>query len=262
MGNKNGKDSDLSSSDSVGSAGAPTGGSADQSKSSPPRGPPPAASAGAAQSGQFMSVIDDDGSQYSVRSDAPLSKITANEEETDTFNTNTYKRAAPLSVDDFDLLKVIGKGSFGKVMQVRKKDSGKIYAMKVLKKDQLIARKQVAHTKTERKVLEDIDSPFISQLKFAFQTANKLYIVMDYYNGGELFFHLKEAHRFDEERAKFYAAQIVIALETLHHHGIVYRDLKPENILLEASGFIRLSDFGLAKEGITKENLTTTFCGT
>src|SRR5438128_9821328 len=110
-------------------------------------------------------------------------------------------------------------------MQVRKKDTGKIYAMKVLKKQQLIARKQVAHTKTERKVLEEIDSPFIVSLKFAFQTENKLYMILDYFTGGELFFHLKSNGRFTEDRARFYAAEIVLALEALHQNTIVYRDL-------------------------------------
>lgn len=113
-------------------------------------------------------------------------------------------------------------------MQVRKKDSGKIFAMKVLKKAQLVARKQVAHTKTERKVLEDISHPFISSLKYAFQTDTKLYMILEYFNGGELFFHLKSNGRFSEERAKFYAAEILCAIECLHANSIVYRDLKPE----------------------------------
>jgi len=148
------------------------------------------------------------------------------------------------------------------VMQVRKKDTGKIFAMKVLKKAQLVARKQVAHTKTERKVLEDIQHPFVCHLKYAFQTETKLYIILEYFNGGELFFHLKSNGRFSEERARFYSAEIVLALECLHKHTIVYRDLKPENVLLDEQGHIRLVDFGLSKEGITKTNLTHTFCGT
>jgi len=167
-----------------------------------------------------------------------------------------------LSVDDYELLKVVGKGSFGKVMQVRKKDTGKIFAMKVLKKAQLVARKQVAHTKTERKVLEDISHPFVCHLKYAFQTDSKLYMILEYFNGGELFFHLKANGRFTEERARYYCAEIVLALECLHAHTIVYRDLKPENVLLDAEGHIRLVDFGLSKEGITPTNLTHTFCGT
>lgn len=167
-----------------------------------------------------------------------------------------------LTVEDFELLKVVGKGSFGKVMQVRKKDTGEIYAMKVLKKDQLVKRKQVAHTKTERKVLENIVHPYIVSLRFAFQSDVKLYMILDYFNGGELFFHLKSHGRFPENRAKFYAAQITLALECLHKNTIVYRDLKPENVLLDEDGNIRLTDFGLSKDSVSGKQLTHTFCGT
>ncbi len=110
-------------------------------------------------------------------------------------------------------------------MQVKKKDTGKIYAMKVLKKQHLVARKQVAHTQTERKVLENIEHPFIVSLRFAFQTDDKLYMILDYFTGGELFFHLKNTGRFKEARAKFYAAEIISALECLHSHAIVYRQV-------------------------------------
>jgi serine/threonine protein kinase len=167
-----------------------------------------------------------------------------------------------MTPDDFELLQVVGKGSFGKVFQVRKKDTGKIYAMKVLKKEQLLKRKQVAHTQTERKVLEEIDHPFIVSLRFAFQTHDKLYMVLDYFNGGELFFHLKANGRFSEELARFYAAEIVLAIECLHENTIVYRDLKPENVLLDEEGHIRLTDFGLSKDSISGNTLTHTFCGT
>ena len=167
-----------------------------------------------------------------------------------------------LTPDDFELLQVVGKGSFGKVFQVRKKDTGKIYAMKVLKKEQLLKRKQVAHTQTERRVLENIQHPYIVSLRFAFQTQDKLYMVLDYFTGGELFFHLKANGRFSEELARFYAAEITLALECLHKNTIVYRDLKPENVLLDEEGHIRLTDFGLSKESITGNTLTHTFCGT
>jgi len=163
--------------------------------------------------------------------------------------------------DDFELMTVIGKGSFGKVMQVRKKDDGKIYAMKVLRKEAIIARKQVAHTKAEKTILQKIQHPFIVKLHFAFQTKDKLYMILDYINGGELFFHLKKEGRFPEPRVKFYAAQITCALAHLHSLQIVYRDLKPENILLDATGNICLTDFDLSKEIVDGEG-THTFCGT
>eukprot|EP00457_Paulinella_chromatophora_P008681 gb/GEZN01008722.1/.p1 GENE.gb/GEZN01008722.1/~~gb/GEZN01008722.1/.p1 ORF type:complete len:413 (+),score=72.53 gb/GEZN01008722.1/:56-1294(+) len=167
-----------------------------------------------------------------------------------------------LTKDDFELLKVVGKGSFGKVMQVRKKDTGEIYAMKVLKKEQLVARKQVAHTRTERKVLANIDHPFIVSLRYAFQTQAKLYMILDYFTGGELFFHLKKKGRFDEARARFYAAEIALAIACLHTKDIIYRDLKPENVLLDQEGHVRLTDFGLSKESVNGTSLTHTFCGT
>jgi len=156
---------------------------------------------------------------------------------------------------------VIGKGSFGKVMQVRKKDDGKIYAMKVLRKEAIIARKQVTHTKAEKSILQKIQHPFIVHLHYAFQTKDKLYMILDFINGGELFFHLKKEGRFPEARVKFYAAEIVCALAHLHSLGIVYRDLKPENILLNSEGHITITDFGLSKE-ITPTEGTHTFCGT
>jgi len=156
---------------------------------------------------------------------------------------------------------LIGKGSFGKVMQVRKKDDGCIYAMKVLKKDAIIARKQVTHTRAEKSILQKIQHPFIVRLHYAFQTADKLYMILDYVNGGELFFHLKREGRFSEERVRFYAAEIISAIAHLHSLDIVYRDLKPENILLDRDGHVVITDFGLSKE-IKQDEGTHTFCGT
>jgi len=144
--------------------------------------------------------------------------------------------AQKISRDDFELLTLIGKGSFGKVMQVQKKDSGEIYAMKVLRKDAIIARKQVTHTRAEKSILQKIQHPFIVKLHYAFQTKDKLYMILDYVNGGELFFHLKREGRFSEERVRFYAAEIISAISHLHALDIVYRDLKPENILLDKRG--------------------------
>jgi len=171
------------------------------------------------------------------------------------------KNKQVVTKDDFELLTVIGKGSFGKVMQVRKKDDGKIYAMKVLRKDTIVARKQVAHTKAEKNILMKIQHPFIVNLNYAFQTKDKLYMILDYINGGELFFHLKKEGRFAESRVKLYAAEIVCALAHLHSLDIVYRDLKPENILLDAEGHICITDFGLSKK-LEQEGGTHTFCGT
>jgi len=168
----------------------------------------------------------------------------------------------PLSASDFELLKVVGKGSFGKVMQVRKKDTGRIYAMKVLVKKDIVERQEVQHTLSERNVLIQATSPFLVGLKFSFQTPEKLYLVLDYMNGGELFYHLQNETAFSEERAKFYTAELVLALQHLHNYNIVYRDLKPENILLDSNGHVALTDFGLCKENVSFNDTTNTFCGT
>ncbi|KAI1485119.1 kinase-like domain-containing protein [Biscogniauxia mediterranea] len=167
--------------------------------------------------------------------------------------------------DDFQILRLIGKGTFGQVYQVRKKDTGRIYAMKVLSKKVIVQKKEVAHTVGERNILVRTamsESPFIVGLKFSFQTQNDLFLVTDYMSGGELFWHLQKEGRFDEKRAKFYIAELILAIQHLHKNDIVYRDLKPENILLDANGHIALCDFGLSKANLTKNDTTNTFCGT
>ncbi|KND95122.1 Serine/threonine-protein kinase SCH9 [Tolypocladium ophioglossoides CBS 100239] len=166
---------------------------------------------------------------------------------------------------DFEILKLIGKGTFGQVYQVRKRDTQRIYAMKVLQKKVIVQKKEVAHTVGERNILVRTamsDSPFIVGLKFSFQTPSELYLVTDYMSGGELFWHLQKEGRFDERRAKFYIAELILAIQHLHNSDIVYRDLKPENILLDANGHIALCDFGLSKANLTKNDTTNTFCGT
>ncbi|KYQ91552.1 protein serine/threonine kinase [Tieghemostelium lacteum] len=168
-----------------------------------------------------------------------------------------------VGVEDFDLLKVIGKGSFGKVMQVVKKDTGKIYAMKVLNKKNILERKEIDHTRAERNILKKLVHPFLVNLNYSFQTEDKLYFIMDYVNGGELFYHLQKDEKFDYDRVKFYCAEIVCGLEYLHACGVLYRDLKPENILLTEDGHICMTDFGISKEGLISDNdRTATFCGT
>jgi len=164
--------------------------------------------------------------------------------------------------DDFEFLKVIGRGSFGKVMQVRQKDTGEIYAMKILKKKALIAKQQVEHTNAERKILQQLQHPFLMHLRYAFQTDSKLYFVLDYYRGGELFFHLKKKRRFSELQAQLFVAEVALALGHLHSLDVIYRDLKPENILLDHTGHICLTDFGLSKDLGPENEDAHTFCGT
>lgn len=169
--------------------------------------------------------------------------------------------AAP-QLEDFELIKVLGKGSYGKVMMVTHKRDGGIFAMKMLRKENIVKRNQVQHTQTERRVLESVSHPFLVSLHYAFQTQKKLYMVLEFCPGGELFFHLSRAGRFSEARARFYTAETTLAIGYLHSLHIIYRDLKPENLLLDADGHCKVTDFGLSKEGIEDNVSAKTMCGT
>ncbi|RXN10446.1 ribosomal S6 kinase alpha-5 [Labeo rohita] len=181
-------------------------------------------------------------------------------------NANLTGHVERVGIENFELLKVLGTGAYGKVFLVRKvsgHDSGKLYAMKVLKKATIVQKAKTAeHTRTERQVLEHIrQSPFLVTLHYAFQTDTKLHLILDYVNGGELFTHLVQRVRFKEQEVTLYSGEIVLALEHLHKLGIVYRDLKLENILLDSSGHIVLTDFGLSKEFHEVERAYS-ICGT
>eukprot|EP01130_Rhizamoeba_saxonica_P015430 TRINITY_DN691_c0_g2_i3.p1 TRINITY_DN691_c0_g2~~TRINITY_DN691_c0_g2_i3.p1 ORF type:complete len:440 (+),score=112.98 TRINITY_DN691_c0_g2_i3:44-1363(+) len=176
---------------------------------------------------------------------------------------DTTESIDKVGVDDFHQLRVIGKGSFGRVVLVKKIDTGTVYAMKILNKHTIIERNEVEHTISERSILTRLRHPFLMKLHYSFQTPDKLYFVMDYVNGGELFYHLQKDKCFPEVRVKFYAAEIVAGLEYLHNNGIIYRDLKPENLLLTSTGHMMMTDFGLSKEGMfSDQERATTFCGT
>lgn len=143
------------------------------------------------------------------------------------------------------------------------KETGDIYAMKVLEKQHIVERGEVEHTMAERNILMRVDHPFLMKLHYSFQTEDKLYLIMDFVNGGEVFFHLQNKRKFEPERAKFYAAEIALGLSHLHENGIIYRDLKPENLLLDSDGHVKITDFGLSKEGLMgADSRTDTFCGT
>uniref|UniRef100_A0A8C8M7M2 Ribosomal protein S6 kinase n=1 Tax=Oncorhynchus tshawytscha TaxID=74940 RepID=A0A8C8M7M2_ONCTS len=173
-----------------------------------------------------------------------------------------------VGMENFELLKVLGTGAYGKVFLVRKNsghDEGKLYAMKVLKKAAIVQKAKTAeHTRTERQVLEHIrQSPFLVTLHYAFQTQTKLHLILDYVSGGEMFTHLYQRDHFSEEEVRIYIGEIILALEHLHKLGIVYRDIKLENILLDSEGHLVLTDFGLSKEFLEEEKERTySFCGT
>lgn len=164
-------------------------------------------------------------------------------------------------IKDFLLIKVLGRGAFGKVMLCQKQDTKRLYAIKSIRKEDVIEKEQIQHTIAERKIMEQIDHPFLISLEYAFQTKEKLFFVMDFERGGEMFNLLKKEKKFNESRAKFYIGQIVLALEYLHSKSIIYRDLKPENILVSEDGYVKLTDFGLAKI-MNKNQLTKSFVGT
>ena len=166
-----------------------------------------------------------------------------------------------ICMEDFELLKVLGKGAFGKVMLAQKKDNERIYAIKILKKQQIIELDQLEHTKAEKVILQHVNHPFLVGLEYAFQTPEKLYFVMEFMQGGELFQHLRNQRRFTEEQSKFYAACITLGLGHLHNKNYIYRDLKLENLLLDEHGYAKLTDFGLAKF-IKSDEKAVTFCGT
>ncbi|KAJ2873809.1 hypothetical protein FB639_004170, partial [Coemansia asiatica] len=167
------------------------------------------------------------------------------------------------SIDDFSVLKLIGKGGYGKVYLVRHKLTHRYYAMKVLRKASiLLQRRQITFTMTERSILSEVQHPFIVKLYYAFQSNSKLYLIMEYVAGGELFTHMANERIFSEDQAVFYSAQLVLALSHLHKLGIVFRDIKPENCLLDKHGHLVLTDFGLSKTALGEDGRTNTFCGT
>mmetsp|Transcript_3715 Transcript_3715/g.7956 ORF Transcript_3715/g.7956 Transcript_3715/m.7956 type:complete len:405 (-) Transcript_3715:45-1259(-) len=162
-----------------------------------------------------------------------------------------------ISINDFDLIKVLGRGAFGKVYLVQKKETTRKYAMKVINKFDLGNRNRMMHTKNERNILAESSCPFIVTLKYSFQSSTQLFLVMEYMEGGNLLKHIKHATKFDEEVACFIAAEVLLAIEYLHSQGFIYRDLKPENVLVSPDGHIKLTDFGLSKTGVKREGMVT-----
>lgn len=191
----------------------------------------------------------------------PISPHNSKDKYKDEYQNKEFK--SKITIDDFQIVKVLGTGAFGKVSLVYNEELKRYFAMKSLKKEYIKKYQQTKHTKEERKIMEKIDYPFINKLYYAFQTKKSLFMITEFMAGGEMFHHLHECGHFDENRTRFYIAELVLAIDHLHKNNILYRDLKPENILLDEIGHIKLTDFGLSKimNNIEKDK-TYTVCGT
>jgi len=173
-------------------------------------------------------------------------------------------RKRKVGLDDFSFLAVLGKGNFGKVMLAEEKKSNGLYAIKVLKKEFIIDNDEVESTRSEKRVFLTAAKerhPFLLGLHSCFQTETRIYFVMEYVSGGDLMLHIQRK-QFSLRQAKFYASEVLLALEYFHQNGIIYRDLKLDNILLTLDGHVKVADYGLCKEEMWYGNTTSTFCGT
>lgn len=172
----------------------------------------------------------------------------------------TYCESEKISLNSFSIIEKIGEGSFGKVYKVFKNSDGSIYALKTIDKKEL-GKEHLKYAIRECRIMKELDHPFIVTLYYAFQTQSHIYMVLEYCPNYDLLHHLEKKSMLDENSARFYLAEILLAIEYLHSFDILYRDIKPENILIDSSGHVKLTDFGLAKNNIRGNKLARSFCG-